>query len=238
MPMVSSLVISSNQWIPLKGRESLVSMCMAGLGTVLQPNVLHLTMLCKGSVLISVLRFLSNLRELSLELPRPSALGRYFFTALLAQPATMPSITPSPGYRVSSQWFQWAEKQNGWYTAICPSLRVFKLRYQRWLRPGEQIGMVAPLLALGWTRHQTATPLHNFCIHMKANSGNWNSVDLVPVKPECLVDLNIPNLQSLELDDQERRALFEMNVTSAALSVIDEPFCRSPRHYSVHPSVG
>jgi len=188
MPMVNLLEINSNQWSPLNGSESLVQMCMAGLGTVVQPSVLHLTMLCNGSVLISALRLLPNLRELSLKLPRPSALGRRFFTAFLAQPATMPPITSS-GPSIYSEWFIRAEEQNEWYTALCPSLRVFKLLYQRWLRSSEQIGMVAPLLALGWTRQKTATPLQNLCVHMKANSGDWNSVELVPVKPECLIDL-------------------------------------------------
>jgi len=226
MPMVSLLAIDGNQWNPLKGSESLVHICMAGLGTVLRPSVLHLTILCNESVLISALRLLPNLRELSLKLPRPSALGRCFFTALLAQPATMPLITSPAGYSVSSGWFYWAEQRNRWYTALCPSLRVFELWYRRWLRPSEQIGMVAPLLALGWTRQKTATPLQNLCVHMKANSGDWNSVELLPVKPECLMDLNIPHLQSLELNNEEHRALFEMNLTSAALSVIDEPICR------------
>jgi len=83
--------------------------------------------------------------------------------------------------------------------------------------------MVAPLFALGWTRQKTATPLQKLCVHMKANSGDWNSVELVPVKPECLIDLNIPHLQTLELDDRERRDLFYNILTSAALSVIEGP---------------
>jgi len=222
MPMVSLLEINSNQWSPLKGSESLVHMCMAGLGMVLQPSVLHLTLLCNGSLLISALRLLPNLMELSLKLPRPSALGRRFFTALLAQPAVMPNVTFYAPW-VSSTWFSWAEEQNEWCTSICPSLRVFKLWYQRWLRPNEQIGMVAPLLALGWTRQKTATPLQNLCVHMKANSGDWNSVELVPGASEHLIDLNIPHFQSLELDDRECRALFQTILTSAALSAIDPP---------------
>jgi len=225
--MVSLLGINSNQWSQLNGSQSLVDMCMAGLGTVVQPSVLHLTMLCNESVLLLALQLLPNLKELSLGLPRPSALGRCFFTALLAQPATMPPTNSFAGYWGSSLWFKWAETQNAWYTAICPSLRVFDLWYQRWLRPSEHIGMVAPLLALAWTRQKTASPLQNLCVHMKANSGDWNSVNLVPVKPQCLIDLNIPHLQSLSLGGQEHRALFEMNLTSVALSVIDEPFCES-----------
>jgi len=83
--------------------------------------------------------------------------------------------------------------------------------------------MVALLLALGWTRQKSANPLQNLCVHMKAISGDWNSVDLVPVEPGCLIGLNIPQLQSLEIDNRERRALFEMSLTSAILSVIHAP---------------
>jgi len=56
MPMVSFLAVNGNQWSPPKGSETLFHICMAGLGTVLQPSVLHLTMLCERTVLISALR--------------------------------------------------------------------------------------------------------------------------------------------------------------------------------------
>ena len=215
IPIVSSLVFSSNHWTPLQGSQGIVDMCMAGLGTVLQPRVLHLALLCNGSVLRMVLQDLPALEELHLELPRPSALGRGFFTSLMAKPVTIPYGI------VRAKWFEWAEKQSNWHVAICPSLRVFNLYYQRWVRPSEQFGWIAPLLALGWTRRKTATPLQVSCVHMKTDGGNWKRVELVPVELQCLIDLDVPQLKHLALDRPTHRFVFQTYLTSVALSVIE-----------------
>ena len=218
IPIVNSLVVGSNHWTPLQGSQGLVDMCMAGLGTVLRPRMLHLAILCNGSMLRMVLQDLPALEELTLELPRPSALGRGFFTSLLARPATIPHST------LRRLLFQWAERQNDWHAAVCPSLRVFNLHYQRWVRPSEQLGFVAPLLALGWTRKRTAVPLQTSCVHIKASEGNWKRVELVPVKPKCLIELNIPQLNSLKLGSLTHELVFQAYLTSAALSAIDACF--------------
>ena len=218
IPIVSSLVVSSNRWTPLQGSQGLVDMCMAGLGTVLRPRVLHLAMLYNGSVLCMVLQELPALEELVLELPRPSALGRGFFTSLLAKPATIPYGT------IESKWFEWAKKQRDWHVAICPSLRVFKLYYQRWVRPSEDLGWIGPLLALGWTRRKTATPLQASCVHMKTDEGNWKTVELVPVKPQCIIELDLPQLTHLKLGQKILEFVFQGYLTGAALSVIEKPY--------------
>ena len=215
IPIVSSLVVSSNHWTPLQGSQGLVDMCRAGLGTVLRPRVLHLAMLCNGSVLRMALQDLPALEELILELPRPSALGRGFFTSLLAKPVTIPYGI------VKSDWFKWAEKQSNWHVAICPSLRVLNLYYQRWVRPNEQFGWIAPLLALGWTRKKTVTPLQASCVHMKTDEGNWKRVELVPVESQCLIELDVPEFKHLRLDQPTHQVVFQAYLISAALSVIE-----------------
>ena len=160
-------------------------------------------------------RDLPALEELSLELPRPSALGRGFFTSLLAKPGSIP-------YGSGIQkWFEWAENQNDWHSAICPSLRVFNLHYQRWLRPSERFGFVAPLLALGWTRRKTGMPLQTLCVHMRVNNEIWKRVELVPVKSRCLLELDIPHLKCLRLGPAALEFVFQAYLTSAALSVIE-----------------
>ena len=63
IPIVSSLVVGANHWAPLKGSQDLIDMCMAGLGTVLRHRVLHLAMLCNGSVLRIVLQELPALKS-------------------------------------------------------------------------------------------------------------------------------------------------------------------------------
>ena len=223
MPMVSSLAVNSNHWTPLQGSQGLVDMCMAGLGAALRPRVLHLAMLCKMSMLRMVLQNLPALEELSLELPRPSALSRGFFTSLLAKPVTIPARTKEV------VWFTWAEKQRDWQAAICPSLKVFNLHYQRWLRPNEQIGFVAPLLALGWSRKKTAMPLRSLCIHMKVDR-----VDLVPIKFKCLIELDIPQLKYLGMDRAALGFVFRAYLTSTTLSVIDGLYGPSHKQSTPH----
>ena len=218
IPIVSSLVVSGNHWTPLQGSQGLVDMCMAGLGTVLQPRVLHLAMLCNASVLCMVLQSLPALEELHLELPRPSALGRGFFTSLLAKPVTIPYGM------VKLKWFEWAERQNDWHSTICPSLKVFNLHYQRWIRPSEQYGFVAPLLALGWTRKKTAIPLQTMCVHMNAIDGTQKRVELLPVKSQGLIELDIPQLKHLRLEGQTLEFVFQGHLTSAAFSVVEKPY--------------
>ena len=218
IPIVSSLVVSNNHWTPLQGSQGLVDMCMAGLGTVLRPRVLHLAMLCNGSVLCMVLQELPALEELILELPRPSALGSSFFTSLLAKPVTM-------SYRKwTSEWFRLTEGQNDWHVAICPSLRVFHLYYQRWVRPSEDFGWIAPLLALDWTRRKAATPLQASCVHMKTDEGNWKRVELAPVRSQCIIELDIPQLKHLRLEQDILEFVFQGYLTGAALSVIHKPY--------------
>ena len=221
VPMASSLAIHSDHWTPLRGSQGLVDLCMAGLGAALRPRVLNLAMLCNGSILCMVLQNLPALEELSLELPRPSALSRGFFTSLLAKPVTIPYGTRK------SDWFEWAEKQSDWHATICPSLKVLNLHYQRWLRPSEQIGFVAPLLALGWTRKKTAMPLRSLCVHMKVDNWTWNKVDLVPMKSKRLIELNIPQLKYLRLDEGALEFVFQAYLTSTTLSVIDGPYHRA-----------
>ena len=215
VPMVSSLAIYSNHWTPLRGSQWLVDLCMAGLGAVVRPRVLHLAIQCKASVLRMVLQELPALEELNLELPRPSALSRGFFTSLLAKPMTIPYGTRKSG------WFTWAENQYDWHASICPCLKVFNLHYQRWLRPNEQIGFVAPLLALGWSRKKTEIPLQTLSVHMKVNHGKWKRVELVSMKPEDLLELDISQLQYLRLDQNALEFVFQAYLTSTTLSVIE-----------------
>ena len=219
---VSSLAIHSDRWTPLRGSQGLVDLCMAGLGAALRPRVLHLAMLCNGSVLRMVLQDLPALEELNLELPRPSALSRGFFTSLLAKPVTFPH------WIRKSEWFGWAEYDNDWHAAICPSLKVFNLYYQRWLRPSEQIGFVAPLLALGWSRKKTAMPLQSLCVHMKLDNWTWNKVDLVPMKSKRLIQLDIPQLKYLRLDEEALEFVFRAYLSSTTLSVIEGDILMDP----------
>ena len=59
---------------------------------------------------------------------------------------------------------------------------------------------------------------------MKANNGNWKKVELVPVKPRHLLELDIPQLKYLGLEQKALRFVFQAYLTSATLSVIEGQF--------------
>ncbi len=170
-PVLGHLRVGSNAWSPYTGNGQVFQLVRAGFGTVIQPKSLSLNIACKEEVLLALLQLLPGLLELKMDLPRPSTLGKHFFTGLLAK----------PGDHVAGILkFDWKElfKENstGWRCTICPSLRILELKYQRWLRPGYNDDLLPPLLALSWSRKKTATPLQ-LHVHYKSSMNSlesWN----------------------------------------------------------------
>ena len=178
------LSVKSNAWSPYNGNEQVLRLVRAGFGMTIQPKSLSLDVVCKEKVLLAVLQLLPGLVELQLDLPRPSALGSHFFTGLLAKPGN---------WGTGELRFDWREtfreNNTGWRCTVCPSLRILELKYQRWLRPGENDGFLPPLYALSYSREKAATPLQ-LRIHDKSSMNSfesWNSrLPLVKQAISCL----------------------------------------------------
>ena len=167
-PALDHLRVKSNVWSPYTGNGQIVQLVRAGFGMSFQPKSLSLSVICKEKVLLAVLQLLPGLVELRLDLPRPSALGKYFFTGLLAKPVK----------RVTDRSkFDWRElfRENitGWRCTVCPSLRILELKYQQWLRPGYNNGFLPPLLSLSWSRGKISTPLQ-LEVHYKSSVHSWD----------------------------------------------------------------
>ena len=207
-PVLDHLTINSNAWSPYTGNEQVVQLVRAGFGIGIQPKSLSLSVTCTEKVLLAVLRLLPELVELRLDLPRPSALGKHFFTGLLAK----------PGKQLAGKLkFDWRElfRENriGWMCNLCPSLQILELKYQQWLRPGYNDDFLPPLLALSWSREKTATPLQ-LHVHYKTSMHSWESLNPTPPEViEALSCLRIPhNGQVTQLSlkmDVWRSAVFE-----------------------------
>ena len=168
-PALDHMRVNSNAWSPYKGNGQVVQLVRAGFGTVLQPKSLSLSVTCTDKVLLAVLRLLPELVELKLDLPRPSALGKCFFTELLAKPRdhVVDKVT-------FDQRELFREDRRGWRCTICPYLRVLELKYHKWLRPVDNDDFLHPLLALRWSREKTATPLQ-LHVHYKSSMHSWQS---------------------------------------------------------------
>ena len=166
-PALDHLRINSNAWSSYAGNEQVVQHVRTGIGMGLQPKSLSLSVTCSEKVLISVLQLLPGLVELRLDLSRPSALSKHFFTRLLAKPGNQLAD------KLKFDWRElFRENVTEWRCTVCPSLRVLELKYHKWLRPGYNNDFLPPLLALSWSRKKTATPLQ--CdVHYKTSAHSW-----------------------------------------------------------------
>ena len=179
-PALNHLRAKSNAWSPYTSNGQVVQLVRVGLGMGLQPKSLSLNIVCKEKVLLAALQLLPGLVELKMDLPRSSALGTRFFTGLLAKPGNQGT---------SELQFDWRElfreSRTGWRCNVCPSLRILELKYQRWLRPADNDDFLPPLLALSWSRGNTATPLQ-LHVHFKSSMNSVESWNPTPQDIEVI----------------------------------------------------
>jgi len=204
-PALDHLRVKSNGWSPHMGNGQMVRLVRAGFGVSLQPKSLLLSVTCKDKVLLAVLRLLPGLVELKLDLPRPSALGKYFFTGLLANPVKQ--VTDGSKFEWSELF---RENTSGWRCTICPSLKILELKYQQWLRPGCNNDFLPPLLALRWSRQKTVTPLQLY-VQYKSSMHPWESLN----PTLCDVEELLPSLSVLDHGDVAHLSLKSNNWQSA-----------------------
>ena len=125
VPAISNLTLRSPQWGRSRGNDQLSRIWGPGLREgALRPVSLRLHLICSGEQLLRALCFMPNLKELVLELDRPTALGSSFFIALLSQSSRITLSHKRAG-------------KGHVPLPVCPSLEVFGLKYRRWFRPGE-----------------------------------------------------------------------------------------------------
>ena len=118
------------------GRGSRLLRTIAG-STVVQwrPSILHLDIRCGAYQLLDTLRLVPCLKELTLGLPQPSALGTKFFHSLVV------TATPGGGNRIELERGGGIPSE----TTICPNLQTLALQYQRGLRGTEQYWPLAAI---------------------------------------------------------------------------------------------
>jgi hypothetical protein len=136
---ICTLTVRSPQWNELRGNMQLSQLWRAGPSVgLLSPTTLYLQLTCSTGQLVQALCSMLELKELVLELDRPTALGRHFFMQLLPR----------------SLRVRWRYKQAKLQLQACPSLGVLGLKYRRWFRPGESNDMAA-LLAMAYFDERT-----------------------------------------------------------------------------------
>ena len=200
-PDAETVSIRTRYWTKRKGDAGLLS--LQGLnvaekifGPILRS--LDLGLHCSDDSMIQLLRSVPGLESLTLHLPRPSALGERFFNELLAKPQHVLDRDLE-----TLEWFRWAKEQNDWHMALCPSLKVMNLKYQRWHRYSEVDNITLLIIAAAWSRK-----LVSFTLSFTAEEGG--ALELIGSPPSILSDLRLLALLPSDEDEYRVKAMFEV----------------------------
>ena len=149
---LSHLSVTCSGSFNRRGSRELVWFSSQVLGErKLAPKSLHISVNATSHAWISSLVFISDLEELVIYCARPSSLRATVFQSLVIHPVHTSNIdtTSSPGELCAP---------------LCPSLRQFGLKYDRWLRPTEQFDLIPVFVSFIQSRQHSNHALKRFCL--------------------------------------------------------------------------
>lgn len=154
LPQLTSLMVGNVVWNPRRGSKELIAPWVEPMESFacqwIGLRTLHLDILCHSESIITILSSVPSLEELMLVITRPNALGRKFFTALMASTSESSDVA-------------------SWRASLCPNLQTLGLRYRRWIRGSEMDNVTGLLPRIVDSRKRTSIPLRSLRI--------WMSVD-------------------------------------------------------------
>jgi hypothetical protein len=161
LPSVDKLVIRNEAWNRPRGSQQLSFIWGPSvlIERVLRPRILHLDTQCYDQPLITALKIIPQIEELILGLVRPDALGKKFLLAMLAKKGRG---KPQRINHDGDEGISGSCSGPLWTASLCPSLRVFGLKYRRWLREYENDDLTPLFLKIIETRSKSETPLQSF----------------------------------------------------------------------------
>ena len=118
-------------------------------GSRLAPKSLHISIKATNKAWINVLTLMSDLEELEIQNAQPSSRGARVFQSLVMRPvqASNLGVMPVP------------EEVDA---PLCPSLRRFGLKYDRWLRRSEQFDLIPVFVSIIRSRQHSNYSLKSF----------------------------------------------------------------------------
>ena len=143
---------SFNRW----GDQQLVWLSQVFRERQLAPKILTIGIEAASRSWVNALAFMPGLEELVIHGARPSSIGAKVFRSLVVQPVDSNNLgaTSTPG-------------RSG--LLLCPLLRRFGLKYDRWLRPSEQFTLIPVFLSIIRSRHQLDASLESFNLWMRSD---------------------------------------------------------------------
>ena len=149
---LSRLSVTCSGSFNRRGSRQLVWFSSQVLGErQLVPKSLYISIQATSRAWMRSLVFMSDLEELVIHSAQPSSLGAKVFQSLVVHPVHTSNMgtASSPG-ELSAP--------------LCPSLRRFELKYDRWLRPTEQSDLIPVLALFIQSRQHSNHALERFCL--------------------------------------------------------------------------
>ena len=169
---LSSLSVTCSGSFNRRGSRQLVWFSAHVLGEHrLVPKSLHISIQATNQAWMSSLVFMSDLEELVIHGAQPSSLKATVFQSLVPHQVHTSNMgmTSSPG-ELS--------------VPLCPSLRQFGLKYDRWLRPTEQFDLIPVLTSFIHSRQHSNYALESF--NLWTTSGQKDPLELIERSQMCV----------------------------------------------------
>jgi hypothetical protein len=158
LPKLDKLVVRNEAWNKPRGSTQLASVWgESATPKWLTPRVLHLDTQCHDQYLINALQQLPDLEELVLGLVRPDGLGKKFFNHMVARKLKGASSSgPASGSAHPN-----GASSSQLVAPLLPKLKVFGVRYRRWIREKEKDEITPLLEKIIESRAKTDVPLQS-----------------------------------------------------------------------------
>lgn len=174
---MDKLVVRNEAWNRPRGGQQLSFIWGPNLSieSVLRPRILHLDTQCYDQHLITTLKMIPHVEELILGLVRPDALGKKFLLAMAAKRGRGHLHGKEAGEGASG-----VDSGPAWTANLCPNLRVFGLKYRRWLREYENDDLTPLFRKIVESRSKSDVPLQSLKV--------WQTKDTPEQEAQELVD--------------------------------------------------
>ena len=179
LPKLYKMVVRNEAWNKPRGSTQLASVWGESANPKwLKPRILHLDTQCHDQHLINALQLLPDLEELVLGLVRPDGLGKKFFNTMVARRTK--GMSSSTGSTSGSA--QPNGPSSGQLVApLVPKLKVFGMRYRRWIREKEKDEITPLLDKIIQSREKTEVPLQSVKFWPTKDTPEEEAKELVPL---------------------------------------------------------
>ena len=159
LPNLDKMVVRNEAWNKPRGSVQLASVWGETMNPRwLRPRVLHLDTQCHDQHLINALQLHSDLEELVLGLMGPDGLGKKFFNSMVARRLKGTSaLSVSPSEPAQSN----VATSSLLVAPLLPKLKVFGVRYRRWMRERGKDEIMPMLEKIIQSREKMEVPLQS-----------------------------------------------------------------------------